>query len=227
MAYVALIADMISSRELQADTRRSLQRDLREALERLNHELEDSLEVPLQITGGDEFQGLFRDGAAIVDVYVRLWERLEEIEFVYGMGFGGISTDLSEHIVEIDGPCFHRARSALMEAKKAKDPVHVNGAPASDALAVIFRVLDNTRRSWTPTQRKYVAALRRSSSRTAVAEEFDVSPAAVSQALKRGDYASFERAESAGRKLLQALSALSSDELQEATKFFETGDSDA
>lgn len=205
MAYAALIGDIISSKEIPSDQRRSLQHRLQAHLRRLNADLTDSLEVDLQITGGDEIQGLFHRAPAIVDVYLEVWESLEDVRFVYGVGFGRVTTDLSERIVEIDGPCFHRAREAMETAKKSRRPLEAKGVPASEAVSTIFQLLDRIRESWTPTQRAYVSALRRLSSRKAVAQEFDVSPSAVTQALKRADYALFEDGEDAARELLEAL----------------------
>lgn len=203
--YAALIGDIVSSRDIPADDRRLIQRRLRSTLEELSQELGEALETGLQITGGDEFQGLFRDPSAIVDVYMGVWEEFPDLVFVYGIGGGGISTDLSDTITEVDGPCFHAARSALDRAKKEKKQVVVGGEgiAATKSIATAFHLLHRIRSGWTETQRRYALAARGLDTRGAVAEEFDVSQSAVSQGLQRAEFDLFMEAEEAARELLQ------------------------
>lgn len=171
-------------------------------LDDLSQELGDALEVNLQITGGDEFQGLFRDPPAIVDVYMGVWERLPDVMFVYGIGAGELTTDLSDRITEVDGPCFHRAKAALERAQKENKQVEAEGVAARRAISTVFHLLHRIRSSWTETQRRYALAARTSTTHASVAEQFEVSSPAISQTLKRAEYALFREAEGAARELL-------------------------
>ena len=66
---------------------------------------------------GDGFQALLRRPEAVRQVIVILESALVEIPVRYGLGWGGLSTDLRPKAIGMDGPCFHAAWEGLVEGK--------------------------------------------------------------------------------------------------------------
>lgn len=229
--YLALIGDVVGSRELE--DRAGVQRRLRGLLESLNRELgapgEDDLgggspadpdgarrvkrdgpplAAPLAVTAGDEIQGLLLRSDAAVDVLVRLADELHPVRVAWGLGAGELETDLGGDVSLLDGPCFHRARTALEGAAKDGAWARVVGlGPAVDGgLSALFRLMGAVREGWTDTQARYVRTARGRLQKE-VAERFDVSPSVVSESLKAARYRDMLAAEEAARALLARFGA--------------------
>ena len=136
-SYLALVADLDDSRQLAAEARSQVQRSLLE-LSRKSQSWLGALPVAgPEVVSGDRMQALFpcparrseaeRVAAAIADT-VLLWaaeaRRVSEGEaaFSFGLGCGSLSTAIdADRIGRMDGPCFHRAETALVEdAKRGK-----------------------------------------------------------------------------------------------------------
>lgn len=128
--YIALIGDMVSSRELGFDKRRKAQRELEEVLDDINnHEhLSKHIISNFVITTGDEFQGLLSDEANPL-MYVRFVKsRMENIvAFRFGVGRGELTTPPKDIAVGMDGKCFYRAREAIEDAEDEQLDVLTSG----------------------------------------------------------------------------------------------------
>lgn len=205
--YLALIGDVVGSRELE--DRAGVQRRLRELLADLNRELDAEapgdgpLAAELAVTAGDEVQGLLLRPGAAVDVLVRLADALHPVRLAWGVGAGELETDLEGDVSLLDGPCFHRARTALEGAAEEGAWARVVGlGPAVDrGLSSLFRLMGAIRQGWTDTQARYVRAVRGRLQKE-VAERFDVSPSVVSESLKAARYRDLLEGEAAARDLL-------------------------
>lgn len=229
--YLALIGDVVGSRELE--DRAGVQRRLRGLLEALNRELgapgegEDPLRggvdadgarrvtrdgpplaAPLAVTAGDEIQGLLLRPDAAVDVLVRLADDLHPVRIAWGLGAGELETDIGGDVSLLDGPCFHRARTALEGAAKDGAWARAVGLdPAVDrGLSALFRLMGAVRDGWTDTQARYARTVRGRLQKE-VAERFDVSPSVVSESLKAARYRELAEAEEAARALLARFGA--------------------
>lgn len=181
--YVALIGDIRGSRQLE--DRAGVQEELRQALEQLPEELDEATVSRPVITTGDEFQGLFHTPRAAVEALGRLDERFVELSFAFGIGVGGLDTDLREEAVGMDGPCFHHARAALEAAKDESVGIRVAGfgAQADRLASAVLALVAATRSDWTKVQARYARALRDAATQQAVAERFDRSKSSVSESL--------------------------------------------
>lgn len=161
------------------------------------------LAAELAITAGDEVQGLLLRPGAAVDVVARLGDALHPVRIAWGVGAGELETDLQGDVSLLDGPCFHRARGALEQAKKDGAWARVEGlGPAVDrGLSALFRLMGAVREGWTDTQARYVRSVRGRLQKE-VAERYDVSPSVVSESLKAARYRDLVEGEGAARALL-------------------------
>ncbi len=210
-AFLALIGDMVGSRGVR--DRAALQRTLREQLRALNDVLAgERMVAPLELTAGDEVQGLLEDPAAAVDIVVRLSDHLHPVSMVWGFGHGILATDLYPEVTAMDGPCFHRARSALERAVRDGAWVGVEGFPAphAEVLSALFRLAQGIRSRWTDTQARYVRAARGRLQKD-VARQFGVDDSTVSESLGKAHYKAVQAGERAARELLRWLGDTTSD----------------
>jgi len=166
-----LVGDVHASRKIDATERARLQERLRRVLGDLEGLLRRDGLVPgapaplatrLALTGGDEFQGVFREPAAVVVVVREVAERLHPHGVRFGLGRGPVTTPWADHPAEMDGPAFHRARAAV-DAAKARRALLVArgfGDPWDDTLTALFHLDGAVRARWTKRQLEYVWAVR-------------------------------------------------------------------
>lgn len=199
--YTAAIGDLVKSRSLS--DRASVQRKLLGTVKTFNEEEGESLAAPVKLTAGDEVQAVLEDPSAAVELVSRISEELHPVPIVWGLGHGSVTTDWTEDVSTMDGPCFHHARQALKLA--ADDDLWLTAegfSPTDDqVLSALFRLMGALRSSWTETQIRYIRALR-GRSQQEVAEQFDVSEGAVSRALRRARFQDVREGEAAARELL-------------------------
>lgn len=200
-SHVVVIGDIVESRAL--DDRAGVQRRLLEAVGAFNDAEGERLAAPLKPTTGDEVQAVLADPAAAVDLVAGLSDALRPAELAWGLGRGGVTTDWSDDVSALDGPCFHRARAAVEEAAREGVWLRARGfSPADDrALSALFRLLGVLRHGWTDTQFAYVRALRDRTQRE-VAEMFGRDETTVSRTLARSHLHDVLEGEEAARALL-------------------------
>lgn len=158
--YVALIADVTASRQRSDRARAALQRDLRATARELNTRYRKHLAARFAVTLGDELQGLLKHADAVWEVSHALRARVPEVEWIVACGRGTLSTPLvpGASAPELDGPCFHKARSALAEAKSQGLVLALAGfGPAVSGCAHYYAALY---RGWTARQRALATAQR-------------------------------------------------------------------
>jgi len=200
--YHALIGDIVSSRTLP--DRAGVQRDLFEVIERLNGSMGGALAAPLKLTAGDELQGLVSEAAAVVDIVVATADALHPAAVAWGMGSGSLTTDLVKDVALLDGPCFHRARSALKEARRDQAWLRQEGLPSphGGVVTALFDLTWAVRSGWTATQLRYVRDAREMQQQE-VAERYGVTKQAVSQSLGSAQFRAVRAGEGALRSLLR------------------------
>lgn len=183
--YIALIADATASRTLPPDRRARLQRELRAAMPGFNRRWRQALAARFAVTLGDEFQCLLRSAAPLWDIAHLVRHTFPQVEWVVACGRGPVATPLGPGVTapEVDGPCFHHARTAMDVAKRTRRLVAFGGFPAAvDAFADYYSALYW---SWTPRQRRVANLLRGSASAASVASALHVDPTAVSHLKRR------------------------------------------
>lgn len=200
-SYAALIGDVVESR--RHEDRSGLQRELTEVLARVNRRAADGLAAPFSLTAGDEVQALFRDPAAAVDAVVEIADAIFPARLAHGLGFGPLETDLGPDPALLDGPCFHRARAALAEARRQGSWLVASGlgAPEDAVLSALFRLLGELRARWTELQATHVANARGRTQKD-VAEALGKAESTVSESLKAAGFQAILAGEDAARALL-------------------------
>ena len=156
--YVALIGDAVASRRLPPPARQRLQDELRAGLQVVNRRWRGRIAARFAVTLGDQFQGLLAGAEAVWELTHWLRAELPRVDWIVAAGQGPIHTPLAPSAPEVDGPCFHRARQALDDAKRRRLVLAFGGFAAGlDGLADYYSALYW---SWTPRQRRAAALLR-------------------------------------------------------------------
>lgn len=187
--YAALIGDIVESRAIS--NRQQVQSDLDNVLRRENESNNHQLVSNLVITIGDEFQGLFSEPSPAFRALIRITDRMPQIQFRFGLGYGGIDTELKDNAIGMDGPCFYNAREALEAAKEEDRWALIKGLGTQELENEInshLRLIGVIRSDWTPRQRDYATSMRFAESQKQVAERFAVSPPAVNRSLRDSHY---------------------------------------
>ena len=120
--YIAVIADMVRSRELPRSRRRVLQKHFSRLIATLNRDYRKAIAARFVITLGDEFQGVLKSAALIPDLIWRLEQDFPERELRVGVGFGILDTPLQRYAINIDGPVLHRRPRRNRRRQKVQDP---------------------------------------------------------------------------------------------------------
>jgi hypothetical protein len=196
--YVALIGDVVASRRIAQ--RAKFQQDLRNLVGQLNQRFASALIGPLTLLKGDELQALFSQPLSGVRVVIELADLLFPERIRWGFGYGPLATEKLPETAQMDGPCFHHARSALEAAQKTDCWLVARGfgeTAASLADLMItdhFALMGAVRNRWTERQAEFVRAAR-SSLQKNVAKKLGVSPSVVSESLKLASFAILEENE--------------------------------
>jgi len=199
--YCAVIGDIIGSRSL--GDRRTLQARFLETVAGLSDlagslARPDGLPEPVSrfiVTAGDEFQGLLRTAAPVYEILLQAEASLGT-RLRLGVGLGTLDTDIRPEAIGMDGPAFHRARSALQACKKSGASLLVHSErPERDAFVNTYLALtERLRRSFTDRQREVIQEVERQGTQAQAAVALGVSAAAVSQVLKAAGWSLFVEA---------------------------------
>jgi hypothetical protein len=183
-AYVALIADMVSSRSLSAARRSRAQKEFTGLVDGLNRLYRKQLRAKFVITLGDEFQALLSTADVIPKIVWGLEHHFTARELRLGFGYGRIHTAIHEYAINVDGPALHNARSAIEKAKDGglRGGVFEGFGPDRDAtLNGLARVLHHQRVSWSSRQREVVALLHEGRKGIEAAADLGITKQAVSR----------------------------------------------
>lgn len=115
--HLVLTGDLARSR--RAADRDALQADLQRVLRQVNGEHAQTVLVPLSITAGDEFQGVFVPDGRVVALVDTVQRELHPVQVRIGIGIGSIGTKLARRSQEMDGQAFVLARQAIEAAASA------------------------------------------------------------------------------------------------------------
>lgn len=205
LPVVAVIADMVGSRELSASQRPLVQVRFQRFIDDLNRTFVDAIVSKFVITLGDEFQGLLWRASVIPDVLWDIEEKFSDRELRVGFGFGVIHTAMPEQAINVDGPALHDARSAITIAKKERSlgGVFEGFNDLDDVLNGLARLLWFHRSRLTTAQMDTLRILRRKRRQIEVAEELKIPRQQVHKRVVAAGLREYVEAEDAMRKLLK------------------------
>ena len=209
--FVAVIGDIVASRKLNREQRRTAQSGLMRMIERLNVEFGEWVAGAFAITQGDEFEGLLRVQGAENWLPALIW-RVEELfpspVLRLGIGLGEVDTDIpvpAGSAVLLDGPAFHKARAAVVQAAKEKQMggVFLGFGSGHDAiLNGLARVLFHQRSRWSGQQRRLALLLHSGLKQSEAAERMGHSRQAISAYAKAAGWNAYVEGESGLRSAI-------------------------
>lgn len=211
-SYIALIGDLVASRDLKPEARGRLQAQLGQHFAAVKAEAPAGFAAWPLVTIGDEFQALVHANGAGNRALLRLIPELLDLASPtavrFGLGLGALSTELREEAMGMNGPCFHRARTALERARALDLPCQLD-AEQGDAIlwSTLASYVLRQRQGWTPAQAEAIALFEGGRSWKQVAEELRITPSAVSLRQKAAGWSIYERASKAlAQGLLELMS---------------------
>ncbi len=202
---IALIADMVKSREVPRLQRPRVQKSFKELVVYLNRRYSKSILSRFVITLGDEFQGLLRSATPIPDLVWDIDQRFSERHLRVGVGFGVLDTPVQKEALNVDGPALHYARAAIQVAaeKRSFGGVFLGFGELDPVMNGIARILWFHRSTLTRQQLRIVEFLRRGQTQSDVAEELGITRQAISKQVVSTGWPAYVEAESAWRILLE------------------------
>lgn len=201
--YWAVNVDIVKSRSVKR--RDELQMKIKYILRELN-EKKDSLVVPWDITLGDEIQALYQSPECLPEVIRTIQMHLSPVRIRCGVGYGSIGTMIEDRTTKMDGPVFHAARNAMLQAKKQRMAVFVMVERNEDRdLSIIWDVGLKIIQKWTDRQIEVVFAYEKYKSQKRVADSLNVSQAIVSKHLQKAMYQEVLRIEELVRRTLLSM----------------------
>ena len=206
---IALIADMVKSRDLSRAQRPEVQQSFSDFVDGLNHKYKRAVLARFVITLGDEFQGLISDALVIPDLLWDMHYKFGMRQLRVGVGFGTIDTPIGKNAINVDGPALHHARNAIEVAKKEKLLGGVfNGFGETNDLAFngFARLLQQHRARLKPQQRKVIGLLRQSMTQTDIAKELGITRQAISLYAGAAGWQAYREGEQGWRALLAQIS---------------------
>lgn len=183
--YLAVIGDVVSSRRL--DERAHWQRQLDAMMDELNIAHAAGIASGFVVTLGDEFQALLHDTSPLSGLHRELVMRRLPFSVRISIGLGGVTTDIKEYAVGMDGPAFYRARAGMQRLKRSTDLLYVvTGDDGCDALLnTVAHLVCLLQTEWTEKQREVYRLSLQVQNQRRLAEMLNISPSAVSRMLKR------------------------------------------
>ncbi|MBY0496754.1 MAG: SatD family protein [Cyanobacteria bacterium] len=203
--FIALIGDMVHSRELQPAVRASAQTQFSRLINELNRTFKQDIASKFAVTIGDEFQGLLLTAEVIPELIWTVEKRYQAREIRFGIGFGILHTKLQAAALNIDGPVLHAARAAITAARQEKLLGGVfSGFGVHDEILTGFaQSLHHMRTNWTDRQKEVVDLLRRGFTQGEAAARLAITRQAVSERAVSAGWDTYRRVEAAWRQGLK------------------------
>ncbi len=188
--YVVLTGDLKSSRKL--GERAEIQEGVKGALAVVNERFAGAISAKFMIVGGDGFQGMLYSTESLFDLYYSLFEHIG-YRFYVGIGTGGISTNMSENVGEMDGEVFHRSSDALGMVKRKRGWVAFDsGRKLDGVITSSWNLMADAIWNWSERQKEIILYYRRhGEGRDAVisaSQNFGIGERSIYKTLRTGRY---------------------------------------
>ncbi|MGT2749984.1 SatD family protein [Streptococcus orisasini] len=213
MIYIAIIGDIISSREIK--DRHESQKQLQKLLNQINSQYKTVLKSPFTITTGDEFQALLFPDSRVFQIIDDIAIGFQPYQIRFGIGAGGMLTAVNpKQSIGSDGPAYWHARAAI-------DYIHDNDDYGSSHLAVmlddkeaaqqinaVLAACEFIKSKWTTTQTELLSGLlgkgiyEEKFSHKEMAQALHLSPSSFNKRLKSSGLKIYLRNKKAATNIL-------------------------
>lgn len=201
--YWAVIGDLVASR--RAANRAAVQRRYIAALAAVNARFAADVAAPFRVLRGDECEGLLLASADSYAVLRFVQRALTPQGIRFGVGFGPLQTPPTRgcDVAELDGPAFHRARTALGWVSRLYRPdcpllaQYELGDGRTELINAVLLLLGQRFGGLTARQRQIYEQYQVSGSMAAAAAALRLSKSTVSDALSAAKHAPLAAAERA------------------------------
>ena len=188
--YGVLTGDLKASRKLGA--RAEIQEGLKGALLVVNERFAGAIAAKFMVVGGDGFQGMLYSTESLFDLYYALFEHIG-YRFYIGIGTGGISTNMSENVGEMDGEAFHRSSDALGKVKRKGGWVAFDsGRKIDGVITSSWNLMADVIWNWSERQKEIILYYRKhGGGRDAVrsaSKNFGIGERSIYKTLRTGRY---------------------------------------
>jgi SatD family (SatD) len=204
--YAVIIADIKGSKKMAEMERYEWQLFLKSAIVQVNENWASSIEAQFMITKGDEFQGVVHNIPNAHSIMIEFERLLTPLELRFGIGLGRIQK-MGAHIpIEMDGPAFHRANTALNRAKKLKSRVNFHSMdPQLDKyINTLYSLIYAIKGRWSDINRSRYWKYKEMGTYDKVADLEGVSPQAVWDSLRNANAIEVIEAEKTVKDFLQS-----------------------
>ncbi len=184
---IAVIGDVVHSRELPGRERHEVQLDLEQLAATINQRYRRAIAARFLVTLGDEFQGVLKQADILPDLIWDVERSLANAEARIGIGFGTLNPPFKRVALGMDGSAFHAARQAIELARKRRlqGGLFVGFGETDDLVLNGFaRLLRHVRQELTKGQMHTLTLLRQGRTQAQIAKELRLSPQAVSKQAK-------------------------------------------
>lgn len=216
MEYVAIIGDIIASKEVQE--RGHIQEKLRYVLNQINSMYIDNISAKFIITLGDEFQGLLKDGRNLLDIIKYIQREMYPVRLRFGIGIGEISTEIfHEAALGADGPAYYAARDAMEELREQERKFRKQAADIYiskynavclemkeiNTMLSLIKVIEN---KWSDAQRYTIWDMEENGdSQETCAKRMNTTQSTVARRLADGNFITYQRAKTTLKEALSRL----------------------
>ncbi len=202
---LALIADMVGSRELLPRQRPKIQERFKEFVQYLNKKHAKDILAKFVITLGDEFQGLLLSATPIPDLMWDIDQRFSDRHLRVGVGFGVLTTPVQREAINVDGPALYNARVAIESARRKRTlgGVFVGFGETDQVMNGIAHLLSFHRSELTQQQLRIAELMRAGRTHLEAAEQLKISRQAVSKQVKSMGWGAYAEAELAWRVFIE------------------------
>lgn len=196
MTYIALIGDIVASKQLPGSRRAATQQALDASLKALNRSRRRlGLASGFTITLGDEFQALFHSADALWQCLFRIERDLYPTDFRFALGCGEIATKINpKTALGMDGPAFHAARAGIDRLRERDVRYGVFGlTPEPPYLNDTLTLISRQRQTWKPARIETFVDLLEGARPAETAERLDLSPQAIYKNIAEGNLETIQR----------------------------------
>jgi len=202
---LALIGDMVGSRELPRSRRPKIQERFKEFIQYLNRRFAKDILSRFVITLGDEFQGLLSSAAPIPDLMWDIEHRFSDRDLRVGVGFGVLYTPIPKEAINVDGPALYNARTAIERArsKRSLGGVFVGFGEMDQVMNGMARILSFHRSRLTQQQLRIAEFMRKGLTHMEAANQLKISRQAITKQVRSMGWGAYTEAELAWRAFIE------------------------